>query len=59
VSGHTDDLRIDRKGCTFGTVADAQALGDLQALLSLGRRVGRIVLKADDPQLLQRALQSM
>ena len=59
VSKHSDDVRIDGKGCTFGTVADAQALGDLQALLSLGRRVGRIVIEADEPQLLERALQSM
>lgn len=59
VSSHPDDVPVPGKGYTFGTVVDAQALGDLQALLSLNRRVARIVLEADDAELLARALQSM
>jgi hypothetical protein len=57
VTEHPDDVQVPGKGCSFGTVADAQALGDLQALLSLNRRVGRIVLEADDSELLMKALE--
>ena len=32
---------------TFGTLADAQALGDLWALQQLGRRVARVQLGRD------------
>ena len=39
---HRRDLPIPGKPYTFGVLADAQALGDLQALQSLGRRVARI-----------------
>jgi len=39
---HGIDLPIPGKPYTFGVLADAQALGDLQALQSLGRRVARI-----------------
>ena len=39
---HEKELPIPGKPYTFGVVADAQALGDLQALKSLGRRVTRI-----------------
>jgi len=59
VSGHPDDVQLPGKSFSFGTVADAQALGDLQALLSLNRRVGRIVLEADDTELLTKALESV
>jgi len=55
-SSHPNDVPIPSKGYSFGTVADAQALGDLQALNSLDRRVARIVLEDDDSTLLQRAL---
>jgi len=41
---HEKDLSIPGKPYTFGVVADAQALGDLQALQSAGRRVIRIHL---------------
>jgi len=41
---HEKDLSIPGKPYTFGIVADAQALGDLQALQSAGRRVIRIHL---------------
>ena len=39
---HEQELPIPGKPYTFGVVADAQALGDLQALKSSGRRVTRI-----------------
>jgi len=39
---HEKELPIPGKPYTFGIVADAQALGDLQALKSLGRRVTSI-----------------
>jgi len=58
VSEHPDDVPVPGKDFSFGTVADAQALGDLQALLSLNRRVGRIVLESDDPALLATMLES-
>ena len=59
VSEHPDDVPVPGRGCSFGTVTDAQALGDLQALHSLNRRVGRIVLEADDPSLLATVLESV
>jgi len=39
------DLPIPGEPYTFGVVADAQALGDLQALQSLGRRVAGVHLQ--------------
>ncbi len=39
---HKKDLPIPGEPYTFGMLADAQALGDLQALQSLGHRVVRI-----------------
>ena len=41
-AGHDRDIPIPGKPYTFGVVADAQALGDLQALQSSGRRVTRV-----------------
>jgi len=40
-AGHEKDQPIPGKPYTFGVVADAQALGDLEALQSLGRHVTR------------------
>jgi glucose-6-phosphate isomerase/transaldolase/glucose-6-phosphate isomerase len=45
---HEEDLVIPGEPYTFGVVADAQALGDLQALQSLGRLVTRIHLGHGD-----------
>ncbi len=45
---HQKDLPIPGEAFTFGVVADAQALGDLQALQSLGRPVVRIHLGRAD-----------
>jgi glucose-6-phosphate isomerase/transaldolase/glucose-6-phosphate isomerase len=44
---HDKDVEIPGQEYTFGTLADAQALGDLQALQELGRRVVRIQLGQD------------
>jgi len=44
---HDPDLDIPGERFSFGTLADAQALGDLQALLEAGRRVARVHLGGD------------
>ena len=44
---HEKDLPIPGKPYTFGVLAHAQALGDLQALQALGRRVVRVHLGHD------------
>ena len=44
-----NDLEIPNGGFTFGTLARAQALGDLEALMGRDRRVIRIHLEAEDP----------
>ncbi len=44
---HEEDLSIPGEPYTFGVLADAQALGDLQTLQVLGRRVARIHLGTD------------
>jgi glucose-6-phosphate isomerase/transaldolase/glucose-6-phosphate isomerase len=41
---HYRDLPIPGQPYTFGTLADAQAMGDLRALQSVGRRVARLHL---------------
>ena len=41
-AGNDKDLPVSGKPYTFGVVSDAQALGDLQVLQSLGRHVTRI-----------------
>jgi len=46
-AAHKEDLQIPSAPYTFGTLADAQALGDLRVLQQLGRRVARIQLGAD------------
>ncbi len=44
---HPEDLDIPGESYSFGNLADAQALGDLQALHARGRRVARVHLGAD------------
>ncbi len=56
VSRHESDMPVPGRGYSFGTIADAQALGDLQALQGLNRRVGRIQLERDDAGVLAQAL---
>ena len=41
---HPCDLAIPGRSFSFGTLADAQSTGDLQALWSLGRRAARVYL---------------
>jgi glucose-6-phosphate isomerase/transaldolase/glucose-6-phosphate isomerase len=45
---HKRDLPIPGEPYTFSVLADAQALGDLQTLQSLGRRVARFHSRQDD-----------
>jgi len=45
---HEKDLAIPGEPYTFGTLADAQAMGDFQALQSLGRPIVRIHLDQGD-----------
>ena len=47
-ASHEDDQPVPGKPYTLGTVADAQVLGDLRALQSLGRRVVRIHFDRSD-----------
>jgi glucose-6-phosphate isomerase/transaldolase/glucose-6-phosphate isomerase len=49
VMEHDKDLSIPDEPYTFGVVADAQALGDLEALQLLGRRVARIKFNESEP----------
>ena len=44
---HTDDISIPNKSYTFGQVTDADAIGDLQTLNELKRRVVHIKLASD------------
>jgi transaldolase/glucose-6-phosphate isomerase len=44
-TGRDVDLPIPGKPYTFGTLIDAQALGDLQALRARGRRVARVTFE--------------
>ena len=48
-ASRSDDLPVPGKPYTFGTLADAQALGDLAALQERGRPVARVVLGPDVP----------
>ena len=53
---HEDDLTIPGETYSFGTLADAQALGDLEALRALGRRAARVHLgHAVEPGILRLA----
>jgi glucose-6-phosphate isomerase/transaldolase/glucose-6-phosphate isomerase len=45
---HEKDIPIPRKPYTFGVLADAQALGDLRTLLSMGRPVTKVCLRQDE-----------
>ncbi len=44
---HPDDVAVPGQSYTFGTLAGAQALGDLQALRDAGLRVARVRLSGD------------
>ena len=47
-AAHQTDLPVPGEPYTFGVVADAQALGDLQALQATGRRVISLHAEQDD-----------
>lgn len=53
---HGWDIPVPGEFFTFGVLADAQALGDLRTLQSLGRRVVRVHLKSGDGDALSAAL---
>jgi transaldolase/glucose-6-phosphate isomerase len=56
---HRNDLPIPGEPYTFGVVADAQALGDSQALQALGRRVVSLRLSQSDAASLRESLKKM
>ena len=44
---HAEDVPIPGRPYSFGTLADAQALGDLKALQATGRPVARVQMGSD------------
>jgi transaldolase / glucose-6-phosphate isomerase len=44
-AGRSADVPIPGRPYTFGTLIDAQALGDLRSLRGRGRRVARVTLE--------------
>jgi len=58
-AGHTQDLAIPGVPFTFGVLADAQALGDLQALQSAGRRVVRVDVGLDGVQVIRKMTEGL
>jgi hypothetical protein len=56
---HAEDLGIPGEPYTFGVLADAQALGDLQALQERGRRVAHVRLGVDYVSGLRRLVESV
>ena len=59
VSAHAPDDPIAGHPYGFSTVADAQALGDLEALQGMGRTVARITLDDDSEDTLRVALETL
>ena len=55
-AAHQTDLPVPGMPYSFGVVADAQALGDLQALQAAGRRVVSLRAERDDAVSLKRLL---
>ena len=54
VTDHGDDLSIPGQTYSFATLADAQAIGDLQVLQELGRRVAMVKLGKDTADCIRR-----
>ena len=48
-TSHVKDIHIPGAEYSFGTLADAQALGDREALAAAGRRVARLHIDSDVP----------
>ena len=59
IANHGHDLPIPGEDYTFGVVADAQALGDLEALQSAGRRVAQVQLAHADAASLKKLIDDM
>jgi glucose-6-phosphate isomerase len=55
-ANHIKDLPIPRKPYTFGTVADAQALGDFQSLQATGRQVIRVQMPRSEVSFIKRLI---
>jgi glucose-6-phosphate isomerase len=53
---HEKDLPIPGKPYTFGTVADAQALGDFQSLQAAGRQVIRVQIPRSEVSVIKRLI---
>ncbi|MEE9399237.1 MAG: bifunctional transaldolase/phosoglucose isomerase [Dehalococcoidales bacterium] len=56
---HQNDIPVPGEPYTFGVLADAQALGDLQTLQSLGRRVIRVHLESGDATALSKLVHEL
>ena len=55
-ANHMKDLPIPGKPYTFGTVADAQALGDFQSLQAAGRQVIRVQIPRSEVSVIKRLI---
>ena len=53
-SDHRADVPVPGQPYTFGVLADAQAVGDLQALQASGRRAARVQLESEGSAAIQR-----
>jgi len=56
---HEGDVPIPGRPYSFGVLADAQALGDLRALQSLGRRVAKMHVSQDDADAISKLLSEL
>ena len=56
---HEKDIPIPGQPYTFGVVADAQALGDLRALQSLGRRVIKVHFSQSDTASISKLIEEL
>ena len=59
VTDHEDDIPIPGRDYSFATLADAQAIGDLQALQELGRRVAMVKLGKDTAASIRRIIEEI
>ena len=59
VTDHEDDIRIPGQTYSFATLADAQAIGDLQVLQELGRRVAMVKLGKDTAGSIRRMIEEI
>ena len=59
VADHEDDLHIPGRTYSFATLADAQAIGDLQVLQELGRRVAMVKLGKDTASGIRRMIEKI